>query len=187
MRKIIFIAVIIAAVSGIAVAEVRVVKPTGFESFVGRASVILEIDEPVGSIMSADAKLEVAVLVAADTANPPDRQRGLRLRFENNAGQDQVYLDEAQVAAAIEDLAGIEEGIPELKSGTDAPYRVQGTGSCWRPARPMRILCPSYGVGPDGSGLSLSAYGGNGFAFPGHRPSELALLLKKAAATLAAL
>lgn len=187
MRKIVFIALIITTVSGIAVAQQHVVEPTGFESFVTRVSVILEIDEPVGSIVSADAKLEVAALVAADTANPPDRQRGVRLRFENNAGLDQLYLDEAQVAAAIEDLALIEDGIPELKAGTGALWRVQGTGSCWRPARPMRILCPSYNVGPEGSGLSLSAYGGNSFAYPGHRPSELAQLLKKAAATLAAL
>ena len=50
----------------------------------------------------------------------------------------------------------------------------------------MRILCPRYGVGPDGSGLWLSTYGGSGFAFPDHRPSELAALLKKAAGALRA-
>jgi hypothetical protein len=187
MRKMIFIAAMLASVSGIAMAEERVVEPTTFESFVARPSVVLEIDETVGSFVSSDAKLEVALLVAADTANPPERQRGLRLRLENNAGQDRLYLDEAQVAAAIEDLAGIESGIAGLKAETGAPWRVEGTGRCWRPAHPMRILCPSYGVGPDGSGLWLSAYGGNGFAFPGHRPSTLALLLKEATAALAAL
>jgi hypothetical protein len=64
---------------------------------------------------------------------------------------------------------------------------VQGTGCCWRPARPLRILCPSYGIGLDGFGLWLSAYGGTGFSFPGHRPSELAMLLRTAADALAAL
>lgn len=187
MRKIVLIAVIVTTVSGIALGQERVVEPTEFESFVARSSVVFEIDEPVGTIVSVDARLEVAALVAADTANPPDRQRGLRLRFENNAGQDRLYLDEAQIAAAIEDLADIEDGVSELEAGTGAPWRVQGTASCWMPARPMRILCPSYGVGPEGSGLWLGADGGSRFGFPGHRPSELALLLKKAAARLAAL
>jgi hypothetical protein len=74
-----------------------------------------------------------------------------------------------------------------LEAQTGAPWRVQGTGSCWRPARPLRILCPGYGIGPDGSGLLLSAYGGSSFSFPGHRPPELASLLTKAAAALGAL
>jgi hypothetical protein len=42
-------------------------------------------------------------------------------------------------------------------------------------------------VGPDGSGLWLGAYGETGFSFPGQRPSELAMLLKKASAELRAL
>jgi hypothetical protein len=107
--------------------------------------------------------------------------------LESNAGQDRLYLDEAQVATAIADLTEIESGVPGLETETGAPWRVQGTGSCWRPARPLRILCPSYGVGPDGSGLRVSAYGGTGFSFPGHGPSELAMLLTKAAAALGAL
>ena len=190
MRKIFFIVLIITTVCGIAVAEERVVEPTGFESFVARASVVLEVDEPVGTIVSTDATLAIALLVAGSARSSRRRNLRARLRADpanNSAGHGRPYLDEAQVTAAIEELALIEDGIPELKAGTDAPWRVKGTGSCWRPARPMRILCPSYGVGPEGSGLSLSAYGGNSFAFPGHRPPELALLLKKAAATLTAL
>jgi hypothetical protein len=187
VRKIIFITMMLASVSGIAVAEERVVEPTAFESFVARPSVVVELDEPVGSIASTDANLEVAVLVATDTANPPERRRGLRLRLESNAGQDHLYLDEAEVAAAIEDLAGIEDGITELKAQTSAPWRVQGTARCWMPARPLRVLCPSYAAGPDGSGLWLSAYGGTGFSFPGYLPAELARLLKKAASALATL
>ncbi len=124
------------------------------------------------------------MLVATDTANPPLRQRGVRLRLENNAGQDRLYLDAAQLAAAIEDLVGIEEAIPGLEAETAAPWRVQGTGSCWQPARPLRILCPGYRIGPEGAGLQLSAYGGTAYFFPEHRPSELAALLRQAAAAL---
>lgn len=186
MRRIALLATLVAAHSGIAVGDQRVIEPTMLESYVARPSVVVESEAPVGSIASADAKVTVAALVAADTANPPDRRQGLRLRFENNAGQDEVYLDEVQVAAAIEDLRGIEGGIPELKSDTGAPWRVQGTASCWMPDRPLRILCPSYGVGPDGSGLWLAAYGASSFSFPGHRPAELVRLMEAALAALAA-
>lgn len=120
MRGIVFVAAMLATVSGIAIADEPVVEPTAFESFVARTSVILEVDEPVGSIASTDAKLEIAALVAADTANPPDHHRGLRLRFEDNAGENVVYVDESLVASTIGDLADIEESIAELKSGTAA-------------------------------------------------------------------
>lgn len=39
---------IIVSVSGIAIAEERVVETSAFESFVSRPGVVLEVDEPVG-------------------------------------------------------------------------------------------------------------------------------------------
>ncbi len=84
-----------------------------------------------------------------------ERCAALKLSMADNSGLDQVYLDESLLAALQEDLAGIESGIPELENGS-APYRVQGTASCWRPAHPQRILCPSYRVGPDWSGMTLA-------------------------------
>ncbi len=110
---------------------------------------------------------------------------GLKLSMTDNSGLDQVYLDESLLAALQEDLAGIESGIPELENGS-APYRVQGTASCWMPAHPQRILCPSYRVGPDWSGLTLAAYGSDGFEFPAHRPAELAALIERAIEALPA-
>ena len=87
----------------------------------------------------------------------------------------------------IEDRASVERAIPALKAEAGAPWRAQDMASCWRLARTLCILCPSDGVGPDGSGLRLSAYGATEFSFPGHRPSELAILREKAAGALAAL
>lgn len=82
-------------------------------------------------------------------------------------------------------LAGFEGGIPELENGS-APYRVQGTASCWMPAHPQRILCPSYRVGPDWSGMTLGAHGPDEFAFPAQRPAELAALVERALKALRA-
>jgi hypothetical protein len=82
-------------------------------------------------------------------------------------------------------VAGIEGGIRELENSS-APYRDQGTASCWRPAHPQRILCPSYRVCPDRSGMTLAACGSDGFEFPAHRPVELAALVESALEALRA-
>lgn len=127
----------------------------------------------------------MTALIAADTADASRRMCSVKLSLADNSRLDQLYLDESLLPALLEDLAGIESGIPELEQGS-APYRVEGTASCWMPAHPQRILCPGFRVGPDGSGLTLAAYGSDGFAFPAHRPAELATLIERAIAPLPA-
>jgi hypothetical protein len=179
------LALIAAIATQAAAAQQAAVEPTSFESWILQPDVVVEFEQLAGSIVSSDASLEVTGVIAADTANPLERRHGLRLRFTNNAGQDQIHLDRAHVTVAIDDLGEIESGIAELESGNGAPWRVQGTARCWRPARPMRILCPGYGIGPEGAGLQLAAYGGSQFTFPGRRPAELSLLMEQALALLA--
>lgn len=159
------------------------VAPTALETMVAQPAAEIVHARPVGTMASTDARLRVTALVVRDSADPAQELRGLEFRLENNSTQDRVYLDRTQLAALLLDLDGIESGIPELESGTGAPYRVQGTASCWRPSRLIRILCPSYAVGPDGAGLGLGAYGGPGFTFPEHRPSELRSLIDDALRT----
>lgn len=159
--------------------------PTDLESFVATPTVVLDLDENLGSIGSTDASVSVAAVIASDTGRPGLRMRGLRFVMENNTGSDQAWLDETQLAALLDDLSGIETGIPELESGK-SPYRVQGTGACWMPAQPMRILCPSYRIGPDWAGLTLAVYGGRGFEYPERRPAELVTLIRRAIARLEA-
>ena len=158
-------------------------SPTDLESFVAQPGVILDLDEDIGSLRSTDASVAVATVIASDTGRPGERMRGLRFVMENNTGSDQAWLDETQLAVLLDDLSGIETGIPEMQSA-DSPYRVQGTGACWMPARPMRILCPSYRIGPDWAGLTLAVYGGRVFEYPERRPAELAALIRQAISRL---
>jgi hypothetical protein len=170
--------------SGVAFSDTRSPsEPTALESFIAQPAVVLELVEETGSVRSSDATLVVAAVIASDTGRPGVHMQGLRFVMENNTGFDQAFLDEAQLAALLDDLSGIETGIPELESG-QSPYRVQGTGACWMPARPMRILCPSYRIGPDWAGVTLAVYGGRGFEYPDHRPAELAALIRQAIARL---
>ena len=158
-------------------------EPTALESFVARPTVVLDRAETVGRIESSDATVTVAAIVASDTARPGERMQGLRFVMTNDKGADQVYLEDAYLAQLREDLAGIEGGIPELEA-SQAGASVQGTGACWMPQRPMRILCPSYRVGPEGSSFGLAAYGGPRFTYPGQRPAAFAALVEQAIAQL---
>ena len=153
-------------------------EPTALESFVARPTVVLDLSEVVGRLETADASVSIAAIIATDAASPEEHMTGLRFILENAAGDDQVYLDSAQIAQLREDLAGIQDSIPELETG-DAPVQVQGTGACWMPPRPTRILCPSYRVGPEGSSLHLGAYGGRDFSYPGEWPAALAVLVER--------
>ena len=98
--------------------------PTDFESFVASPTVVLDLDEAVGSLRSTDASVVVAAAIASDTGRPGERMRGLRFVMESNTGSDQAWLDQTQLAALLDDLCGIEAGIPELES-SGSPYRVQ--------------------------------------------------------------
>lgn len=183
MKKL-FLALAAAIVSPIVAAhQPAPPEPTALESFVARPTVVLDLAEVVGTITSTDATVSVAAIVATDTARPGERMQGLRFVMANDKGAEQVYLEDAHLAQLREDLAGIEGGIPELEA-SQAGASVQGTGACWMPPRPMRILCPSYRVGPEGSSFGLAAYGGRGFSYPGQRPAAFAALVEQAIAQL---
>jgi hypothetical protein len=173
-------------VTVIARAGDRVPEPTAFESFIADPNVIVEFEQWVGTLASGDAKVSVSALAARDTADPAKRMRGLRLTMEDNAGSDSVHLDESQFAALQDDLASVERLQASMRKESGAPYRVAGTEACWMPERPSRILCPSYRIGPDWTGLLLAAYGGRAFEFPDRRPVELSTLIDQAQAALPA-
>lgn len=159
-------------------------EPTALQSFVANPNVIVDFEQWVGSVASGDAKVSVTALAAHDTADPARRMRGLRLTMEDNAGSDSAHLDESQSVALARGLAEVEGGKSFMRTELDAPYRVMGTASCWMPKRPVRILCPSYRIGPDWTGMLLAVYGGRGFDFPDRKPAELAALLERGVAVL---
>ncbi|MGQ0429912.1 MAG: hypothetical protein ACT4UQ_08275 [Gammaproteobacteria bacterium] len=183
----IVVLVVLVAISAAAIAQSRVPEPTVFESFVADPAVIVELEQWIDTLDSSDAKVSVTALVAFRGAEPKQRMRGVRLTMEDNGGSDSVHLEESELPALKRDLADVESGRTHLKSGAeDAPWRVAGTGRCWMPERPVRILCLSYRIGPEGSGLVLAVYGGRGFEFPARKPADLAALIDRAVTALVA-
>lgn len=158
----------------------RAPLPTALERFVAQPSVVLDLEEDVGALRSSNATATITAVVGTNTARPTERMQGVRFTLEDNGGIALAYLDETQLQALLADLDEIQSGIPELKSEGGAPWRTQGTGSCWMPMEPRRILCPNFHVGPDGSGFGLAVYGDRGYAFTDRRPEEFAALVKLA-------
>ena len=63
------------------------------------AAVVTEIIRPIGTIESADAKVELVELPAYESSNPPDQMCGVRITLESNGGFEQLYLERGQIMA----------------------------------------------------------------------------------------
>jgi len=163
-------------------AKETTVAPTVFQAFAAQPSSIVTASQEIGLVDSSDAKVTITILIVEDTAAPGSQMHGVRFDLENNAGVDTVFLDRDQLASVREDLVDIEENVFRLENERGAPYNVHGTASCWRPEPAIRILCPSYRIGPDWAGFTLSAFGGWTFAFPNVNPFELRIVIDQAMA-----
>jgi hypothetical protein len=186
MKQFIFAGLVLSAQISLAFAQTSTPVPTLFEEFAANTNAVVSFTQQIGAIDSSDSKAIVTALSVQDSASPSSQMRGVRIDLENNGGADHVYLDESQLTTLLQELAGIEAGISRLVNESNAPYRVQGTASCWMPDPAFRILCPSYRVGPDWSGFTLAAFGGRTFALPDHVPSELTELIERAISELEA-
>jgi hypothetical protein len=179
------VVLILAALADPAAAQRPDPVPTALEAFVAATSVVVRTETLVETIDSADATLEVFVLVAEDTAHPSERLRGARLRLRNNSALDDVYLDEAQLSKLRGALWVMGDFVEEPgPSATVLPGNVHGTADCWMPDPPVRILCPEYATYQNFAGMSLGALGGPGFRFPARKPAAIQQAIERAIAEL---
>ena len=147
--------------------------PTQFEIFAKLPNSLVTFSKEVGSIRSSDASVSVTALEIEDSGDPDLHMGGVRFDLESNGGTDFVLMDYGQLMALHEDIVIMGMGMSELDQSSLTPYRILGTARCRMPDPAIRILCPSYRVGPDWKGLVLSVYGGQTFSFPDHRPHEI--------------
>lgn len=156
-------------------------QPTPLEAFAGQPTAQVTWSKEAGRIESIEARVVVTALIVKDTVQPPHRMRGVRIDLTNQNATDQVYLDEAKLEAVKEALEEIESGIKSfLNEQESTPYRYLGSAE-FRQIRPrVHTLSAAYYIAPDSTGLSLSAFKGQQFRFPNHRPSELAEAIGRA-------
>ena len=135
----------------------------------------------LGQIQSDEARVIVTALILDDAVQPPHRMCGMRIDLHNQNARDQVYLEEAKAEAVKRALHEIEGEIESFREEpASSPYRYQGAAEFWHPHLKVHTLNAAYYIAPESSGLSLSAYKGQEFRFPDHRPSELAKAIGKA-------
>jgi hypothetical protein len=160
-------------------------QPTRLEAFAAQPTAQVTWSTEVGQIESSEARAIVTALVITDAAQPPHRMCGIRIDLANQRAKDQVYLGEAKPQAVKRALEEIEGEIATFrKEPADSPYRYHGAAEFWHPQLKVHTLNAAYYIAPDSTGLSLSAYKGQEFRFPNHRPLELARLIDTATAEL---
>jgi len=158
--------------------------PTALEAFASAPDTRIKQAIDVGKLESADALLNMTALVLVNDGHQAGEMKGVRFALKNNVGMDTIYLDPTQLDRLRRDLNGLEIGKEALadlekdESGGGAPYKVQGTESCWNPKSTARIMCPGAYTSPDGSGLSLHALFSPNFQFPNRSAKELMLLVE---------
>jgi hypothetical protein len=178
MRSAVTVAALWGFLLNIGLAQVRPtpsLQPTRLETFAGQPTAKVTWSKEVGQIESDEARVIVTALIIKDAVQPPHQVCGIRIDLANQNARDQVYLEEAKLEAVRKALEEIESGIEGYRrEPADSGYHYYGAAEFWHPHLKLHTLNAAYYIAPDSSGLSLSAYKGQGFRFPDHRPSELA-------------
>jgi hypothetical protein len=184
MRSAISVAALCGFLLNIGLAQIKPtpsLQPTSLEAFAGQSTAQVTWSKEVGQIESDEARVIVTALMIKDAVQSPYQMCGIRIDLANQNARDQVYLEEAKLEAVRMALEEIENGIESFrKEPASSPYRYLGAAEFWHPHLEVHTLNAAYYIAPDSSGLLLSAYKGQGFRFPDHRPSELAKAIGKA-------
>jgi len=92
-------------------------QPTPLEAFAKQPTSHIAWSNEAGRIDSREAHAVITALVVEDTAQPPDRMRGIRIDLADQDGKDQVYLGEEILGA--------------FKDATDQISRDAARGCSW--------------------------------------------------------
>lgn len=165
-------------------------QPTPLEAFVRQPSARLAWSTEVGRIDTRQAHATVTAVIVEDTAQPPDRMRGIRIELSDKDRNDEVYLGEETLVAyrnALDEIS--REAARERDQGTARPSSLKPDGTAYVGACLFRYangspsvhaLSASYYFAPDSSGLVVSTFKGAGFRFPERDPSQLSAAIARA-------
>ena len=182
MRTVAIVAAFCGCLLNVGFAQVKPpsLQPTRLEAFARHPTAQVTWSKQVGQIES-EARVIVTSLIIEDAAQAPNRMCGIRIDLANQNARDQVYLEQTRLKGVKRALERIDNEIESFrKEPASSPYRYRGAEEFWHPHLKVHTLNAAYYIAPDSSGLSLSAYKGQEFRFPDHRPSELAKAIGKA-------
>jgi hypothetical protein len=168
-------------------------QPTPLEAFARQAGTHIAWSRQVGRVDSTEAHAVVTALVVEDSAQPPDRIRGIRIDLTNGDARDAVYLGEETLSVYKNALDQISRDVARERSrktggGATAQAGTECLGACvfWYGDKAPQVHClnAAYCIAPDWSGLTLSAFRQVGFRFPGRGPSQLSTAIARARTAL---
>jgi hypothetical protein len=164
-------------------------QPTPLEAFAGLPATLVAWSKEVGRIESGEAQAVITAVILEDTAQPPDRMRGIRINLFSRESKDQIFLGEETLSIYKNALDVIErEATREQNDGTaresvtpDGTSFV-GAGLFWYADKKPQVhaLNAAYYFGPGSSGLYISAFKGDGFRFPNQQASQLSQAIGRA-------
>jgi hypothetical protein len=164
-------------------------QPTPLEAFARQPATHIVWSKEVGRIESSEAQAVITALIFEDTAQPPDRMRGIRIDLASRESEDQVFLGEETLSVYKNALDVIErDAMRERNEGTAREHLTPGGISFggaevfWYADKKPQVhaLNAAYYFAPDSSGLFVSAFKGDGFRFPDQQPSQLSQAIARA-------
>src|ERR1700730_17104776 len=90
-------------------------QPTPLEAFARQPATHVAWSKEVGRLDSREAHAVVTVLILEDTAQPPDRMRGIRIDLSGLDSRDEVYLGEETLGAYKKALDKISQTTPGFR------------------------------------------------------------------------
>ena len=158
-------------------------QPTPLEAFAHQPTTHVTWSKQVGSLDSREARAVVTALMLEDTAQPPDRMRGIRINFSSPDSGDEVYLGEETLGVykgALDEISRTITGFRNSARDDLAPGGSSYLGACvFRSDKPPRVhtLSAAYYFAPDCEGLFLSTFKRAGFRFPDQGPFRLSAVI----------
>jgi hypothetical protein len=162
-------------------------QPTPLEWFARQSATHIAWSDEVGRLDSKEAHAVVTAIVLEDTAQPPDRLRGIRINLANESTKDEVYLDEETLGVYKKALDEISHGAPQFrdrfaKNVVPGGASYFGAEVFWYGDRVPRVraLDAAYYFASDSSGLALHSGNKREFRFPNEDPQKLAAAIERA-------
>ena len=161
-------------------------QPTPLEAFAKQPTSHIAWSGEAGRIDSREAHAVITALVVEDTAQPPDRLRGIRIDLSDQDGKDQVYLGE-------ETLGVFKDATDQISRDAAHGCLCASNGACFVGSCLFRhadgipsvhTLSAAYYSGQGSSGLVLDTLGVGRFWFPDQDASRLSAAIARAMSQL---
>jgi hypothetical protein len=164
-------------------------RPTPLEAFSGEPNTRVSWSSEVGRIDSKEAHAVITVVIVEDTAQPPDRMRGIRVDLSKGDRRDVVYLGEETLPAYRDALDEISREAARQRSANNVRENLTPDGTAYVGAcifryvdgsPPVHALSAAYYFAPDSFGMAVNSFRNVEFRFPNRDPSQLSVAISLA-------